>query len=138
MSTLSRWRVLSVGSAVVLSTVISLNLALAQGKSTAKAKPAAADAAPAKVTKGRLPPYYKDIVDARQKEQIYTLQADFNSKIDALKEQIEKLTADRDAAVENVLTPAQKEKLKVAKETAAAKKKKPDADKSEDGGKTAE
>jgi hypothetical protein len=93
--------------------------------------------APAKA-RGRLPAYYKDIVDARQKEQIYSIQAEFNGKIDALKEQIEKLADDRDAAVENVLSPAQKGKLKIAKEAAAAKRKKPVAARVADGGKDAE
>lgn len=125
MSNVSRWKVLSVSTAMVLSAVISLNLALAQPKPAAKE--AAAKAA-AKV-KGRLPPYYKDIVDEKQKAEIYTIQADFNAKIAALKEQIEQLTADRDAAVENVLSAEQKDKLKKAQDVAAAKRKKPNADK---------
>jgi len=136
MSKFSRWKVLSVGSVAVLCAAISLNFALAQ-KPAAKAKGAAAAEAPEKV-KGRLPPYYKDIVDEKQKTQIYTIQADFNGKIAALKEQIDKLETDRDAAVENVLSAAQKTKLKVAKEAAAAKKKKPDTDKPADGEKAAE
>jgi hypothetical protein len=136
MSRLSRWKVLSVSSAAVLCAVVSLNLALAQ-KPAAKGKAAAAADAPAK-PKGRLPAYYKDIVDDKQRDSIYTIQADFKGKIDALKEQIEKLETDRDAAIENVLSAAQKDKLKKAKEAAAAKKKKPDADKPEDGEKPAE
>lgn len=127
MSNVSRWKVLSVSTAIALSAVISLNLALAQPKPAAKG---AAGKAAAKGTFGRrLPPYYKDIVDEKQKAEIYTIQADFNAKIDALKEQLEKLTADRDAAVENVLSVEQKDKLKKAQEAAAAKRKKPDADK---------
>lgn len=137
MSRLSRWNVLSVGAAAVLCAAVSFNLALAQPKPAAKGKAAAAGEAPAKA-KGRLPAYYKDIVDEKQKESIYTIQADFKGKIDALKEQIEKLETDRDAAIENVLSAAQKDKLKKAKEAAAAKKKKPDADKPEDGEKAAE
>src|SRR4051794_18180560 len=108
MSNVSRWKVFTVGAAIVLSSVVSLNLALGQGKA-AKGKAAAAaagDEAPAKV-KGRLPAYYKDIVDAKQKDQIYAIQADYNTKIDALEAQIKKLTADRDAAVENVLSADQ-------------------------------
>jgi hypothetical protein len=131
MSRVSRWKVLSIGSAAVLCTAISLNFALAQGKAAAKGKAVAAAEAPAKF-KGRLPAYYKDIVDEKQKAQIYSIQADYAAKIEALKEQLEKLTADRDAAVENVLSAAQKEKLKKAKEVAAAKRKKPEADKPED------
>jgi hypothetical protein len=127
MSKLTHWKTLSVATAVLLCAAVSWNLAIAQTKTgAAKAKPAAADGdddAPAKA-KGRLPPYYKDIVDAKQKDKIYAIQADFNTKIDALEDQLKKLTNDRDAAVENVLTPEQKEKLKKAKEEGAAKKKK--------------
>jgi hypothetical protein len=123
MSHVSRWNVWSCGSAVLLCATLSFSMAVAQ--------------APAKA-RGRLPAYYKDIVDARQKEQIYSIQAEFNGKIDALKEQIEKLADDRDAAVESVLTPAQKGKLKIAKEAAAAKRKKPVAARVADGGKDAE
>ena len=122
----SRWNVSSAGLALALTAVLALNLAVAQQKPAAKAKAVAGVAAK---SKSRLPAYFKDIVDEKQKEAIYSVQADYNSKIDALKEQIEKLTADRDAAVENVLTAAQKEKLKKAREVAAAKRKKP-ADKS--------
>jgi hypothetical protein len=103
-----------------------LNLALAQ-KPAAKGKAAAGEAA-AK-PKGRLPAYYKDIVDEKQRTAIYVIQADYKGKIDALQEQIDKLTADRDAAIENVLTAAQKDQLKKARESAAAKRKKPDAGK---------
>ena len=128
MSRLSRWKVVSVGSsAALLCSVISLNLALAQPKPAEKGKAALA-AAPAK-PKGRLPAYYKDIVDDQQRNAIYSIQADYKSKIDALQEQIDKLSAERDTAIENVLSTAQKDKLKKAKEAATTKKKKPDADK---------
>jgi len=131
MTKLSEWKVLSVTMALALSAVISSNLAIAQPKPTSKASAKAdaksgdEEAAPAK-GKGRLPAYYKDIVDAKQKDKIYSIQAEFNGKIDALEEQIKKLTADRDAAVEGVLTAEQKGKLKKAKEEAAAKRKKPE------------
>jgi len=122
---------LCVAMAIGLSTAVVFDLAIAQPKPTSKASAKAdaktgdEEAAPAK-GKGRLPAYYKDIVDAKQKDKIYELQASFNSKIDALEEQIKKLTADRDAAVEGVLTAEQKGKLKKAKEEAAAKRKKPE------------
>ena len=125
---LSRWKVTSTSLALVLSAVVALNLAVAQQKPEGKGKAVAGAAAK---QKGRLPPYYKDIVDEKQKAAIYSIQADYNGRIDALKEQLEKLTADRDAAIENVLSVAQKDKLKKAKEAAASKRKKPE-DKPED------
>jgi hypothetical protein len=130
MSRLSNWKVLSVCSAALLCAALTLNLALAQTKPAAKAKAvAAAQAKP----KGRLPAYYKDIVDEKQKEAIYSIQADYKGKIDALEEQIEKLTTDRDAAVENVLTAVQKDKLKKAKQAGATKKKKAEDKPAEEG-----
>lgn len=126
MSKFSRWKVLSAGSVTVLCAALSLNLAVAQSKPAAKAKAGAEAAAK---PKGRLPAYYKDIVDDKQRDAIYSIQADYKAKIDALQEQIDKLTADRDTAVENVLSAVQKDKLKKAREAAAAKKKKPDAEK---------
>jgi hypothetical protein len=135
MSKLAHWNILGVTAALIVSATISLNLAIAQPKPTAKAAkadPAATEAeAPEKKVrakanpKGRLPAYYKDIVDEKQKAKIYEIQADFNAKIDALEEQLAKLAADRDNAVEGLLTPEQKDKLKKAKDEAAAKRKKP-------------
>jgi flagellar basal body-associated protein FliL len=62
-------------------------------------------------TKGRLPAYFAQVVDAKQREQIYSIQAKY-------KEQIEKLEAELKAAndklkeeVEAVLSKEQKEKL---------------------------
>lgn len=134
------WKLFSVCTAIALTAALSANLAVAQPKSKARSKASteASDDTTAKV-KGRLPAYYKDIVDAKQKEKIYTLQADFNGKIDALEEQIKKLTADRDAAVEGVLSAEQKEKLKKAKDVASSgRKKKSVADKPADTATSAE
>lgn len=117
MSRLSHWKVLSVCSAAVLCAALTFDLSLAQTKPAAKAN---AQAKP----KGRLPAYYKDIVDDRQRDAIYSIQADYKAKIDALEEQLEKLTTERDTAVENVLTAVQKDKLKKAKQAGATKKKK--------------
>jgi hypothetical protein len=100
---LSRWKVMSAGSVLVLCAVLALDLAVAQPKPAPKGKAAAA-AKP----KGRLPAYYADVVDERQRAAIYSIQSDFKSKIEALQEQIDKLTAERDTAIESVLTAAQK------------------------------
>lgn len=123
---LSRWKVMSAGSVLVLCAVLALDLAVAQPKPAARGKAAAA-AKP----KGRLPAYYADVVDEKQRAAIYSIQADFKSKIEALQEQIDKLTAERDTAIESVLTAAQKDKVKKAREAALAKRKK-SADKPEE------
>jgi hypothetical protein len=74
-------------------------------------------------SKGRLPAYYKDVVDAKQKEDIYKLQADYFGKISLLQEQIKKLVAERDEAIEKVLSPEQLVKLKKIREEALSKRK---------------
>lgn len=124
MLKLASWKLLSLGMVALLSAALSLNLAVAQPKPSAKAKPVAAEEDVESKVKGRLPAYYKDIVDAKQKDEIYKVQSDFNAKIDALEEQVKKLISDRDAAVEKVLSAEQKDKLKKAKDDAGAKKKK--------------
>lgn len=75
-------------------------LAPLSGQETKKAK-----------TKGRLPPYFAQVVDAKQRAQIYAIQAKY-------KEQIEKLQAELKAAneklaeeMEAVLNKEQKDKL---------------------------
>jgi hypothetical protein len=127
---------------IPFAAICWLNVAAAQPaaekpavEKPAPAKPAGKTAAAANKPKGRLPAYFKDIVDEKQRDKIYAVQADYNAKIDALEEQIKTLTDQRDAAIENVLSPEQKEKLKKAKEEAASKKKKP---KAEDTAKPAE
>ncbi len=118
MSIVNRTKPLSLVLVCLLGTAFTLNLALtspevlAQGKAESKLK-------------GRLPAYYKDLVDEKQKEAIYKVQADFKAKIDALEEQLKQLADDRDAAIEKILTADQKTKLQKAKDEAAGKKKKP-------------
>jgi hypothetical protein len=73
--------------------------------------------------KGRLPAYYKEVVDAQQRDKIYALQADYAAKIAPLQEQIKKLVADRDAAIEKVLTAEQQAKLKKIRDDVNAKRK---------------
>ena len=73
--------------------------------------------------KGRLPAYFKEVIDAPQRDKIYTLQADYAAKISPLQEQIKKLVAERDAAIEKVLTAEQQEKLKKIRDAAAVKRK---------------
>lgn len=82
-----------------------------------------------KKTKGRLPPYYSDIVSEDQRQKIYDVQARYAKQIDALTEQLSALEKQRDRDIENVLNAEQKQKLKKAQDEAAAKKKKTSADK---------
>jgi hypothetical protein len=83
-----------------------------------KAKAVAKDETPG----GRLPPYYKGLVDDTQRAKIYAIQAEHDPGIKQLQASVKAATAKRDAAVLAVLTPAQQEKL--AKLQAEAKTKK--------------
>jgi hypothetical protein len=77
----------------------------------------------AKKSAGRLPAHFSDIVTEEQKVEIYSIQAGYAVKISALANQIKEIQAQQNAEIEALLNEEQKEKLKVAKETAAAKRK---------------
>jgi hypothetical protein len=77
-----------------------------------------------KKAKGRLPAYYADIVTEQQRATIYAIQAKYEQQLDALNAQVTALEKQRNLEVENVLTPAQKEQLKKARDEAADKRKK--------------
>lgn len=136
------WTVVA-GTIVLCGSLLSMNLAGAEDSkapATAKAtvKEVAAketatkpttekEAAPAKKAAkkpaGRLPVHYSDIVTEEQKTEIYAIQAGYAVKISALAKQIKEIQSQQNAEIEALLSPEQKEKLKVAKEAAAAKKK---------------
>lgn len=71
---------------------------------------------------GRLPAYYKDVVTAEQRDRIYALQAKYREQILALAEQMKKLTAERDAEIEGVLTAEQQAKVKSLRAEASKKR----------------
>ncbi|MHC4177839.1 MAG: hypothetical protein ACYSWU_10045, partial [Planctomycetota bacterium] len=75
----------------------------------AAAKPAAAKKA--KKFRGRLPNYYGQVVDQKQRATIYKIQAEYAPKIAELKAQLEALTKQRDEKVAAVLTPEQRKKV---------------------------
>ncbi len=86
---------------------------------------------------GRLPAYYKDVVDEAQRKKIYEIQAKYKVKIDVLAEEVKSLQSQRDKEIEALLSPEQKTKL--AKVKAEADKKKAataDAIKANDATKT--
>ena len=86
-------------------------------KKTERAKP-----------RGRLPNYYRTVVDKQQRDKIYAIQAQYSGQIEDLLKQIEQLKAKQTAEIETVLTPEQKAEIaKIAQEAAAARKKAVDA-----------
>jgi len=69
--------------------------------------------------KGRLPAYYAAVVNERQRETIYAIQAEYQIKIEPLENQLKQLKQERDEKLAAVLTPEQR---KIVEETAAARK----------------
>lgn len=94
--------------------------------STAPAKPATA-----KDRRPPLPTYYGQIgVSNEQREQLLTVQEEYEMKLEALREQLKKLVQERDAKMEGLLTPGQKLRMKELQEeakTRAAKKPQPES-----------
>lgn len=74
--------------------------------------------------RGRLPAYYAQVVDQKQRKQIYAIQREYAPKIDALKAQLAALVADRNEKVDAVLTPEQLSKVEQLKAEAKAKREK--------------
>ena len=79
----------------------------------AAAPPAAAttDANAAKKPRGRLPAYYGKVVNDKQREQIYEIQAKFTEQLAKLQEQLAALTVQRDTEIEQVLTAEQRSEI---------------------------
>jgi peptidoglycan hydrolase CwlO-like protein len=84
--------------------------------------------AKAKKAKGRLPPYFADIVTENQRDEIYKIQGSHKKQIDDLEAQLAAAREKEMTEIEAVLDSEQKEKLKKARDEAAAKKKKKSSD----------
>ena len=88
-------------------------------------KEPAAETAPAeqeKVFRGRLPAYYGQVVDEKQRQAIYEIQKQYAPRIDALKAQLAALTDERNGKVAAVLTPEQRAEVDGLKAEAKAKR----------------
>jgi len=72
---------------------------------------AASDAAAPKKVRGRLPAYFGKVVNDKQREQIYDIQAKFSDQIAKLQKELDELIVRRDAEVEQVLTDEQRAEI---------------------------
>ncbi len=112
---------------------LTLQVSAEQKGDAVKAEPKATKK---RATVRRLPAYYAQLVDDRQRERIYRIQSDYGPRIEALETEIEALTAKRDAEIRAVLTPEQRQQLDAkideAKSARAAKAAKKNADKKAD------
>jgi hypothetical protein len=123
------WRVLSMMRKMLSRpfcwlVIISLAVALAPTLQAA----AGADGKPSvkKILgrKGRrLPPYYAQVVNEKQRAEISKIQEEYQPKIEALQDQLEAMKKERDEKVSAVLTPEQKRQVEEAAIKAKAKKK---------------
>jgi hypothetical protein len=107
---------------VVVSVGLGLLGASLQPVVSLAQKPGAkAEAAEGKKAKGRLPPYYGDIVTPAQRDKIYEIQGKFEAQIAGLAEQIKALQQARETEIEGLLTPEQKTLLDKTRDAARAK-----------------
>lgn len=124
-------RVLSGSTLLLLATVLVCGQRPATGQEQADAKPAAA-----KKFRGRLPNYYRQVVDEKQRKAIYQIQQEYTAKIAALKAQLEAITKERDEKIVAVLTPEQNRKVDAARAAAKAERDKKKAAEQESAAET--
>ncbi len=122
-------------AALAIPLALSLLLSDGRGQGDEKAK-GDQPAAEKKEPKGRLPNHYASVVTEAQREKIYGVQGKYAEQIKKLQEQLEALEAQRDAEIEAVLTPEQRQEVEklssAAKSKSKSKKegdKKPDEEK---------
>lgn len=89
-------------------------------KSAANAEKKPGKKAPADY-RGPIPFYYGKVIAPDQKEKIYAIQDKYQGELEALQKQVKELTAKRDAEIEAVLTPEQREKVATMKAEAKSK-----------------
>ena len=105
-----------------------------QGAAEQPAAAAKTDANAAKKPKGRLPAYYGKVVTDKQREQIYEIQGKFHEQIAKLQEQLNALTAKRDAEIEQVLTDDQRTEIARLKAERKARRTNGSSDEAPPGG----
>ena len=79
--------------------------------------------------KGKLPPNWGKLkLSDEQRQQVYRIQTDFGSKIEALEVKVKDLRKQQDAALAKVLTDAQKAQLRdiISSKVPGAEEKKPE------------
>ena len=76
-----------------------------------------------KPVRQRLPAYFSKVVNARQRQQIYSIQASYRARIAQLQEQLAQLLRQRDREVDLVLTPDQLQQVREQRAAAAARRK---------------
>lgn len=104
----------------VLGCLTGASIATAAEAETAKK--AAPPAAETKEPRGRLPAYYAEVVDEKQRAAIYAIQQEYAERIKQLRLQLDAVTKERDQKIVAVLTPEQQKKVAQLAEAAKAKR----------------
>ena len=68
--------------------------------------------------RGRLPNYFSDVVDSKQRGKIYSIQSSYREKILALVAQMKELQEEQEAEIDAILTPEQLSKVNARREEA--------------------
>ena len=121
----SLWRKVLVCAVVVpvLGLLVASGpLSVGQEKATKKTEQA-------EKPKGRLPPYFADLVSEEQREKIYAVQAKYADQIKELNEQLTAVAKKQNDEIDAVLSAEQKAKVDAARKEAVTKKKKKSDDK---------
>ena len=71
----------------------------------------------------RLPAHYAQVVNEKQREEIYKIEDEYQPKIEALQKQLDALKKERDEKISAVLTAEQKKQLEEAAVKATANRK---------------
>lgn len=117
-----RWTAALLLPALALAGTPGLRAADEKAEAKPAAKPAAAEVSkPPAERRGPLPFYYGKVVSPDQKEKIYDVQEKYAAEIAPLAAKIKELQAERDQAIDAVLSADQLAKIKELKAEAAAK-----------------
>jgi len=118
----------SIFTSILLSaTLLGITCAAANVKDTENKAPdqaAAREHKKVKPVKGRLPAYFRTVVTDGQRQKIYVIESEYAPRIRELKEQLKAITDERNAKINAVLTPEQRNKIAQLKEAAKEKRRK--------------
>jgi len=112
---------------IFLAMVLAGMTLPASGQEAAAEPKAAAGEKARKKPRGRLPNYYRHVVDEKQRVAIYKIQEEYAAKIADLKAQLAAVMKEQSEKVTAVLTAEQLQKIEQLKAEAAEKRKKPAA-----------
>lgn len=122
----------SVAIAILLTAIALPSLISAQSKGDLDSQPGneqPGESQTVEKPRGRLPNHFGKLgISDEQRTRIYSIQADYNVRIDDLLSQIEELVANRDSDIDAVLTEGQRARLRELREEARSRRS------SDDGG----